>query len=317
MPQDVKQSALLLVRTPLQAWIAVKILSSEGVSNYDLVYVTQQDSTEDRYYFHKLSSNSENSQYCFAPLHRFDIFNHLDFYRQAKGWCSNLNRDLVIMSSIDSHVINAISSRQNSSKLVTFDDGLGNILPTDQMYKDSSIPWRTWLYRKLFGGKDIKIIKRNIIRHYTLYPQFENIVDRSRLKTLQGWVRKENNLNYNKVITYFVGDNFEELLSSDQIKVLLNYLKTLKIDLYVRHPREKNTLQLGIPYLDKKCQIAEDAIIFDAGMSQIHIIGWFSAVLFNLGEIAQRRTMLLVRTDPNSNEMSKLAARAGCEIILI
>ena len=311
-----KRSALLLVRTPLQAWIAEKVLRAESVSSYEVVYFTQDDSEEDRYYYSRLSAKADNGQYCYSPRHRFDISNHLDFRRQAKKWHRDQRHDLTLMGSITAHVINAISSQQVTSELVTFDDGTYNILTWDKFHVDS-ISWRSCIYRKLLGATDLERTKTRIARHYTLHPQFENIVEPGRLKTLPEWGRDEGQSIDGTTRTYFIGQPFEEDLTFEQISVLKTYLLTLSVDFYVRHPRERITLELRVPYLEKEGQIAEDAIVNNAGRSQIHVVGWFSTVLFNIGQVAHRRTMILLHSDRASHEMAKLGTKAGCEIVFI
>jgi beta-galactosamide-alpha-2,3-sialyltransferase len=316
MNQVNKRSALLLLRTPFQARMAERILQDETVSAYDLVYFTQDDSIEDRYYFNRLSAKANNAQYCYAPRRLFDILSHFNFCYQAKKWYENQGHDLTLLASINAHVINAISRKQVQSELVTFDDGLVNIGSWGPYYIDG-LQWRNSFYRKIMGTANLASTKSRIARHYTLYPQFENIVETGRLKTLCGWRRYDEQSIDCTTKTYFIGQPFEEVLTFDQIAGLKKYLKTLAIDLYVRHPREKISLNLGVPYLNKRGQIAEDAIVSDAGLSQVHLIGWFSTVLFNLGNVAQRRTMLLINSDPTTNEMAKFATKAGCEVVLI
>lgn len=313
-----KRSALLLVHTPLQAWIAEQVLRDEEVSNYDLVYFTQNDASEDRHYFDRLSTKADNAQYCFASKRRFDIFYHLDFRRQAKSWYHDQGHDLTMLASLDAHVVNAISNRQMTSELVTFDDGLANITLSDPYHVDR-IPWRTRLYRKLLGASDLASIKNRIARHYTLYAQFENIVEPSRLKTLQGWSRDQGVLNHSvgATKTYFLGQPLEEVMSDEDIKTFENYVKTLGIDVYVRHPREASFLDIGAPYLDKAGAIAEDAIVRDAGNCQVHVIGWFSTALFNLGAVVQRRTVLLMPGHPESSRMADMARKVGCEVVFL
>lgn len=313
-----KRSALLLLHTPLQAWIAEQVLRDEAVSNYDLVYFTQNNSSEDRYYFGRLSTKADNAKYCFAPKRQFDIFCHLDFRRQAKSWYQDKGHDLTVIASIDAHVGIAISNRQMTSELVTFDDGLANITLSDPYHVDR-IPWRSRLYRKLLGASDLLTIKNRIARHYTLYPQFENIVEPSRLKTLQGWSRDQgvHSPRVGATKTYFLGQPFKEVMSATDINTLEKYIKTLGIDIYVRHPRENSPLELSSPYLDKKGRIAEDAIVHDAGNCQVHVIGWFSTALFNLGAVAQRRTALLLRKHPESSRMADMARKVGCEVVFL
>lgn len=310
------RTALVLLRTPFQAHSVHSILKSEGVKDYELVYFTQHDSPEDRYYYSLLETNATEAQYCFAPLRRFDILAHLDFGRQARHWFRNRHRDLTILSSIDAFVPNAIAARQTGAELVCFDDGTGNLIKTGLVHIDH-VKGRGRLYRRYFGALDLKTIRSRIVRHYTLYPQFENIVPAEKLRPLTGWTDISRKRKADRVRSYFIGGPFHLIMTKKQIANLRNFLRTQNIDRYVRHPMELEPLDIGAPQLDKEGRIAEDAIIRDAGEARIHLFGVFSTVLFNLGSFAERRVAILARSAQKSEEMAELAAKAGCELMIL
>lgn len=311
-----KRTALLLLRTPLQAWIAQQVLIAEAVTDYELVYLTQNDSPEDRHYFTRLSTDAGFAKYCHAPVRRFDMLGHLDFRRQAKRWYMDQGYDVTLLASINSRVINAISRRQTSGELVTFDDGLANILPTGMYYVEAS-GWRDRLYRQLFGTEELDAIKKKILRHYTIYPQFSNIVDSRRLKYLRTFGRENGNSKRTETVTYFIGQPFHEAMPVEHLNMLQGYIRAIDIDAYVRHPREMYPLSIDAPYLDKSGLIAEESIIKNAGNRSIHLVGWFSSVLLNLSNVASRRTMYLVKSAVDSEQMAKLAHQSGCEVVMI
>jgi hypothetical protein len=312
-----QRSALLLLRTPFHAWVAQQVLRAEGVARFDLVYFTQNDSAEDRHYFKQLSTAAQNAQYCYAPARRFDILGHVDFHRQTRPWHADQGHDLTLLASINSPVLNAIASRQANSEWVTFDDGLANIMPTG-MYQMDNASWRNRFYRGCLGATALACTKARIARHYTLYGAFSNIVEPGRLRRLQGWSRAGVATGGSDATkTYFLGQPFQEVLSPLQIGALETHLRTMAIDFYVRHPRERKILDIGAPFLDKQGHIAEDAIVRHAGRAAVHLVGWFSTVLFNLGNVAQRRTMLLLGTDPGTPRMAEMARKAGCEVVIL
>lgn len=311
------RTALLLIRTPLQAWLAEQVIAAEKISKYEILYFTHNDSPEDRHYFAKLASSACGARYFHAPPRRFDVLTHVDLHRQTRPWRRNYGYDLVLLASIDGHVINSISWLQSGSELVTFDDGVGNILPSDRYYVDN-VARRVRLYRRCFGATDLKTIKRRIVRHYTLYPQFGNIVDAARVVPLQGWADSESiDAGTRNTRTYFLGQPFQEALSKAQIDCLARYVRGMQVDAYVRHPREQLPLELGVPFLDKQGQIAEEAVLLDARGHQAHVVGWFSTALLNLSAVVHRSTMLLVSSDPGSARMASIAKQVGCEVVFI
>lgn len=313
------RSALLIVRTPLQAWIAARVLAAERVKMYDLLYFTQNDSPEDRNYFTELCGKAETATYLFAKKRRFDILNHLDFRWQARAWFKEKSYNIILLASIDAFVPNSIASNQ-SGELVTFDDGTGNFTESSSYFVDNG-GWRAKLYRYLLGAASISKIASRTSRHYTLYPNYKNIVESARLIDSSKWlIRDASFLKHSEnanPITYFIGGPFSEDLTPNDIRALESFLRTMDINVYVRHPREHNVLKIGVPNLDKQGLIAEDAILRHAQGRPIHLVGWFSTVLFNMAAIAQRSTMILFKSNYNSEHMARLARRAGCQIILI
>lgn len=306
--------ALLILRTPFQAWLAERVLEQEAVKHFDLVYFTQNDSPEDRYYFARLSAHAGHSQYCFVSTRWPDIRNHLAFRHLATQWFQKNRYDKVLLSSIDALVPNSLAA-QNRGELVTFDDGSANIYP-DSSYCLDSPSWRTRLYRRLFGALDIATTCARIARHYTLHPDLDNIVEKNRIKGIAAWPCVETALSAGFPLKVFIGQPFFGGLSEQQIASLQQYLANERFDYYVRHPRESELLTQAIPLLDKGGRIAEDAILHTAEHRALHVTGWFSSVLFNLRGAA-RRTMILFQNDPRTPTMAKLARQVGCEIVLL
>lgn len=308
-------SALLLVRTPFQAWLAQKVLEKECIKSFDIVYFTQNNSEEDRYYFEQLSSISDNSEYIFVTPQRFDILSHIIFRLKARKWYSLKKYNHVIYASINALVPNSLISKHNSSELITFDDGAANVVNSG-IFHDEDNNIRVAIYRTLLRSRPLKEIKKRIVRHYTLYPNNANIVEREKLVFLESW---ENNQKISsiKTKTYFIGSPFEEVMNPNQVIRMKGYVKSLDIDAYVTHPRENNALDIGVPILSKSGRIAEDAIISDAGDRPIRLVGWFSTVMLNLGAVCESRIVLLPKDSPKTPELFELSKKAGCTPILI
>ena len=77
---------LLLIRTPFQAWIALQVIEVEAINDYGLVYITQNDSKEDKHYYEILAKKSSVSQYCYVPIWRYDVLNHLIIFAKTYSW---------------------------------------------------------------------------------------------------------------------------------------------------------------------------------------------------------------------------------------
>ena len=174
------------------------------------------------------------------------------------------------------------------------------------------------IYRRLLGATDLDAIKTRIVRHYTIYQGFKNIVDSLRLRYFDAWKYNQDTTSFKGIpLSYFIGQPFEEELTPKQICSLEDHLRTMNIHFYVRHPREHKTLNIEAPFMDKHGLIAEDAILQHAHGQPIHLIGWFSSVLINLASSVNKITMILLKSDANSEFMEVIARKAGCDIVLI
>ena len=310
------KKALVLIRTPFQAWLFEKIIEEECLTQFDLIYFTQNLSNEDQWYFKKLSQRSKNNYLIFVSRKKFDILNHLGFWLKTKNLNLQKAYDIVFLSSIDSLVLNAIASEKYYKELVTFDDGTGNY-NCESIYFDDYSRGRLKLYQKLFSTQSLGRIKSRINRHYTLHINLKNIVGRDRLLEIKGWVsstEKKDDTCLNKEKIYFIGSPFEEVLTKDEIVNIENYAKKIGVDAYVKHPRERNALAIGAVILDKRGRIAEEAILDDAKGYEIILIGSLSSVMFNLSLCVKKRIILTNEKYSSGNYLLDLAVESGCVI---
>lgn len=229
---------LVLVRTPFQAWLVEKVLEAEQVASFDLLYFTQNNSQEDRFYFGRLAEIARAARFVFVPTQARDLLNHVRFAIHAWPFVFGKRYDATIVSSIDSHVLNALANRRLAGELVTFDDGTANYNQAGVYFRDPT-SWRARLYQRIFGASSVAETRSKIIRHYTIHPDLENIVDGDRLLTLAGWgsVLPAGG-SEEAPRSFFIGAPFRETLDSRQLARLESYARSMGVDSYVRHPRE-------------------------------------------------------------------------------
>lgn len=308
-----KVITLVIIRTPLQAWIVQKVLDKENIEDFDIIYITQDDSEEDRYYYNQLYNKAKKASYIFVQRQKFSFLNTLLMRIQLRKWYRIKSYSLIIYASITALVANSLVTKFSKAALITFDDGAANIVASDEYHHESQNK-RYLIYRYLLKASSINFIKSRIIRHYTLYPGFINIVDSARLRYLDGWSNKVSNQSDTK--TYFIGSPFEEAMNQEQIARLEIYAKNLNISKYVTHPRERNILNIGAEVLKKYGRIAEEAIIADSGDCSICLVGWFSTVMLNMGALCTSRIVLLPKDSPQTPELFELSKKAGCTPVL-
>lgn len=307
--------ALMILRTPLQAHLAHQVLSLEGITDYDLIYFTQNNSEEDRLYFSRLSTGSGYRRYIFNRSREPDIVNHLMFRFSLRNCFIDFKRCYVIIGSVDAPVIRALLQRQKTSTLLTIDDGSANINKLS-IYHDRKRSWRYRAYSYLLHSEPIEKVYDRIRRHYTLFCGIENIVEEERLCYLPSVCPEIRSARQDGSRTYYVGQPIPSKHRDAMTATVKEILGDQKIDLYVRHPREELPLDIDAPFLDKKGLIAEEAILRDAAGRAVNIISGFSTATLNLAPFVRSANIIIHPgiDQGMSKEIERLAKLVGCTV---
>lgn len=307
--------SLIIIRTPFQAFLVNEVIEAERINFFDLIYFTQNDSEEDKYYFKLLSLKARKSEYHYWKPNKPSILSSFIFKFKTLQWYKNNNYSSIICASIDAHYISSIIDKYSTAQLITFDDGAANIYEDGIYYQEPS-QLRHKVYRYLLKSLTLSEVKSRIHHHYTVYEGMPNIVPQNKLKLIKNFREKSLNKESTGSKTYFISAPFEEVMTKQQISRLKDLVNNLNVDWYVKHPRESRKLAIDAPYLDKKGRIAEEAILKDAQGNDIILFGWFSSVLLNMGDLCQKRTVLLAKDSANTEKLVNLSKDAGCEVIL-
>lgn len=311
---------LLIVRTPFQAWFCLQLIDHLGIINYDLLYITHNNSEEDRSYFSRLSSSATISEYVYLPPARFDLFTHIKLRLRVRSWFCDCDYKNIYVASINSLVINALICRFSFSNLYTFDDGAANLVKGGSYYIDPSTK-RMTVYRILFKGLAVEKVRKRISRHYSLYKGFCNIVEESRITYLDGWrseYQRAPDITSPRERTkrYFIGAPFEEVMSGQEIERMIDLMLAVGIDGYIKHPREKKELPIGGIILDKGGRIAEEVILEDSVGCAVELYGFLSSVMMNLQGVSEKRVVFL----PGHHKLTgvgELARESGCQEVYL
>lgn len=306
------RSALVLLRTPLQAWLAERVLRQKHIDRYDILYITKHLSEEDIYYFNKMKQGASKSFLDHIRPANFDFF---QIFRRKIEFYSFFGRkdyDFVLLASIDDFVFSWAALKFGKT-ILTFDDGLANF-NMKGIYHIEPLSFRGRVFRYLLGASSYKKLKPLIAEHYTLHPEMPNIVERNRRHQIRS-ADREFFVNSSQTITFFLGAPLESVLSSDQISRMRSASRRYKVDYYVKHPREENIVLDDVPILKKNGQIAEDAIAAKAQGRRVRIVGWISTVMFNISSKEVEKIVLLPSDDPRSVDFAHMAQRFGCEVV--
>lgn len=308
-------TALLLLRSPFQAWLADLVLEAEGIDEYDIIYVTRNDSEEDRYYFEQLQRRASQAHYSLIGRARIDFIQVWGRQLELTSITKNKCYDVIVFASINDFVFAWATVHHRGAALVTLDDGAANYVERG-IYAQEPLSWRGHLFRSILGVPSYRTIKNEIVRHYTLHPDLPNIVDKQRLRQISTHVRASEAPKNNEM-WFFIGAPFDEVMSPEQLNRFRSCVEQNWIDYYVEHPREKTPILEVPPRLTKQGRIAEEAIIATAGGSRIVLVGWLSTVMFNLSGPDVRKIVVLPQDSSDIIKLSALAKRIGCEIVAI
>lgn len=314
------KKTLFLCKTPLQARICLAIIEQKSLKNPEVIYSTQHNSGLDRRYFFELQKKTSLSTYLFfAPKKHLNILNYL--YEIKKLYSMHpMNRyDSIYLASIDNLLFRFIIKKNPQATLYGFDDGTANITPSSH-YFNPETSWKLKLYRKLLGVPSASIIKLSIKEHYSLYPNFQNIISASKIipltLTLVSPSGDSQRNSPSKSEVFFIGQPFAEYLDRKDIEILKAWLANQSIDFYIKHPRESQPITPNIPLLQKNELLAEDAI-FEVANGRPIIISAYSTVLFNVSSEMADKIYLSIANDEEEQRRLALIKKTGSTIIKI
>jgi len=238
-----RQKSLIMCVTPLQILIAEKIIQSKPAEDFDIIIFALENNEKFNYYAEKLKKYARVYWYSHVVYKNsiYNLINFLKFIFQFNLSGFNKKYNNYYLSSIDSRYFQYIlSKKMESSCIFTFDDGTANIVKTSIYYlKNINDIKKSKIFRILgikYFQEDIKDMSK---LHYTIYPEFENIIqDTIEIKLFNG---NGKNKIRTKGLNIFLGQPYEEFdsyLSTDKIEKMMG---DLNIKLYFPHPREKNT----------------------------------------------------------------------------
>ncbi|OFV45934.1 MULTISPECIES: glycosyltransferase family 52 [Oligella] len=279
-----KIKSLFVCTTPLQSLIAEKIISHEGLDKSDciLIYIALTDNNKNYYYFSKLSNGMYLGDYI-KTNRSLATVTHLRKILKNKKFN-------VYIGSIDDTLVHYVLSFVDCQELVTFDDGTANIFINSTFF--------TGVERGIFRGFILKVVnyilgnrftlekvKSKLKKHYTIYPEFQNVVDRT--ETLQLLDFKKNNRATHGEINIFLGTMYEDVVNKKSNADLLwekvrNFIENSNVEwIYIPHPRDQR--KINIESIEDSLLIAEEQIYsLREKYKQINLYGFASSAQFNL-----------------------------------
>lgn len=308
-----QERSLFLCVTPLQARICLKIIELEKIENFDVIYYLNSFSDSSIAYFKKLKEIANNSII-------LKINNGKDLFKSnfilPKPFLKKDYYKKIYLASIDLILFKKIIKNNKKTIINTFDDGTANIFENSNYFKEEYYgrSKKQILFLKIFNlPKKTEIIQKTK-KHYTIFNEFKNIVPNEKLQFISIFENNKNNY-YKENTVFFLGQPFHEYLDENKINKIINYLKKIKIDYYVMHPRESRPILKNINILNKKSEIAEVAIIKKSETTRPLIISAFSTVLFNINKDVADKIYLSLDDNEEEKDRINLIKKTGSKII--
>lgn len=282
-----KKINLILCATPFQVLIAEKIIKAHPNADFDLVLMFNKNENRKKfeYYFNRISPLCNqtllwNYKAKLPNLIHFKAYLYLNHF--------NKNYDELYLSNIHRAHFQMLVSSNMKAKVITFDDGLANILPSSKLYIDNKLDiLRASIWKLLGIYHTSKDIKKKSVKHLTVYKNIPNIVENTEFIELYKHDLIKPTNDQQETIKIYLGQPLHETgdaFNNTNIGVLLN---SLQIKKYFPHPREKVSSIPGLEFIDTKL-IVEDYIIEAINSNpnlQIEVYSFFSSAIINIASL--------------------------------
>lgn len=314
-----KGRVIFLCTTPFQAKFCLKIISNFKIKSFDVVYFTKHNSDSDIFYFNKLSEFSGSSQYVYSVNIKKGLnklFDSFFILKIKKEFVCNFY-SAVYVASLDNVLFKYIVKKNSSASLLGFDDGTANITPSSSYYalEEKRVVKVLNFLLRLPSFNEMKL---SLSKHYSAYLGFDNFVSADKVSFVSVFDSVFYSDSHGKDSTvFFIGQPFDEYLSSEAVNKLKEWLSCKDIDYYVMHPREVKPLVNNIPVLEKNSQLAEDAIFEKAGKNNVIIFSCYSTVLFNIPSSAADKNYISLSSDREELDRVFIVEKTGSKIIRI
>ncbi|EEO8782464.1 UDP-glucose--glucosyl LPS a 1, 2-glucosyltransferase [Salmonella enterica] len=282
---------LFICMTNLQLLIARSIIEKEQLNSVDFLFIGDVGNVKNQYYLKKIQPLCRHSSIV-SQASKFSTFKTIRRTRYAKKIMEAYAGEYHTVFFANFHVplIHHILSCISFSEIKTFDDGTNNINKKSVMYKEKDISAASKIIRKLMGRKYHKdeILKLDV-KHYTLFPNRENIIKNTeRVVLVHHNTLSDTNNGLKKVL---LGTVYTDALKNKEDEVtflhcLQSFINKEKIDLYIPHPRY-DSHQFNDVLNIKSEMIAEDIILeyLEQGVA-LELYGFNSTVQYNLNNIS-------------------------------
>lgn len=243
---------VFIVRTRLQSLIVEKIINVEKISRYILVlcYLDNKYEDDSEYYttYKKIRKNAFFTINVFCSS-RISV-NFLKF--TLSQLMALITNGKIFLAVIDSYPFALSNMFFSSLEINTFDDGSYNVIKSSVYFNENALARKGvkgFISRKVFPNGGAKYLRDKTKRHYTVFPDLDNIVEKDRVVNLDwDWSELLDNRDLDKLPmntdTILLGTAFQDFSIRQQVKLKKNVMKIIDdVGLYIMHPREESWIE--------------------------------------------------------------------------
>lgn len=295
-----RKNTLLLLRSPLQAYLAYKIVQQEELPSPLVVYLSLASTAKEERYYSLIRSLSEDG--IFIQLGSNHFFNALKEWRKiitVGYWFFRGGISLVLVANVWLWPFRVLA-RWSNAPIATMDDGSLNYSPESQLEWLEKRDQKNWLTR-FFRGYSTKDLCEKAERHYALRPDWCHSFGPEPIAiTLSSQPQHPQD---STIVNIFLGQPLEKVYSQ---VVVENYLRAYKKigGIYFPHPCEEPR---PFETVDSPMIIEEFIATEDR---RIRVFGLFTTALITLQGVDKFYFDL-----DGDKERRKIMERAGCEIM--
>ena len=240
---------VFIVRTRLQSLIVEKIINVENISKYILVFCYLDNKYEDdsEYYttYKKIRKNAffTISVFCSSRI----SVNFLKF--TVLQLMALITNGKIFLAVIDSYPFALSNIFFPSLEINTFDDGSYNVIKSSAYFNENALARKGvkgLISKMVFPNGGAKYLRDKTKRHYTVFPDLDNIVEKDRVVNLDwDWSELLDSRDLDKLPmntnTILLGTAFQDFSIRQQVKLKKNVMKIIDdVGLYIPHPREES-----------------------------------------------------------------------------
>jgi hypothetical protein len=299
--QRIPEPALFLCRTPFQAMIIDRILKSEGIKVYDLIYYNRNITAKDDDYFKRIAAGARSGLLLNAS--------------SVSGWrkflsISSRRHASVFIANHTFSIFRALVARKARASLYSFDEGAGNFHKKGALHVDHRTAFER-MRDRLMAAPAVADIFRRVVAHYTVDPRLDNVVPAERLRDV-GVRMPGHPVAHADFINLIIGQPFAEYLSPAEVEAMHEAFRQVPNALYVPHPREARAgIPAGFTLLEDARIIEEVVLSFLSAGKAVRLIGGFSTAFATIYGSGIDKYFVEVSHDP---ELARVMSEWGCTI---